>query len=46
MGRPAVHFEIVGGDGKALRAYYAELFGWEFQETGGPIAYRPVLGAG
>ena len=30
MGRPVVHFEIIGQDSEALRRYYAELFGWEF----------------
>ncbi|RBQ18227.1 glyoxalase [Spongiactinospora rosea] len=30
MGRPVVHFEIIGGDPARLRDYYAELFGWEF----------------
>jgi predicted enzyme related to lactoylglutathione lyase len=24
-----VHFEVIGKDGKALQAYYSELFGWE-----------------
>ena len=33
MGQPVVHFEISGKDPAALRTYYAELFGWEF-ETG------------
>lgn len=33
MGQPVVHFEIIGNDPSALRSYYAELFGWEF-ETG------------
>ena len=28
-----MHFEIIGNDPSALRSYYAELFGWEF-ETG------------
>jgi predicted enzyme related to lactoylglutathione lyase len=28
MGQPVVHFEITGGDGQKLQAYYAELFGW------------------
>lgn len=42
MGQPVVHFEVVGGDGRALRAYYAELFGWEFQEVGGPMDYAVV----
>jgi hypothetical protein len=31
MGRPVVHFEIIGTDGTALRAFYAELFGWAVQ---------------
>lgn len=31
MGQPVVHFEIIGGDPTALRTYYGELFGWEFQ---------------
>ena len=31
MGRPVVHFEIIGSDPAELRSYYGELFGWEFQ---------------
>jgi len=30
MDRPVVHFEIIGRDPARLRAYYGELFGWEF----------------
>lgn len=30
MGQPVVHFEIIGSDPESLRAYYGELFGWEF----------------
>jgi uncharacterized protein len=30
MGRAVVHFEIIGNDPARLRAYYGELFGWEF----------------
>ncbi|GAA4882439.1 VOC family protein [Saccharopolyspora cebuensis] len=30
MGHPVVHFEVIGQDPAALRAYYGELFGWEF----------------
>ena len=30
MGRSVVHFEIVGQDAERLRAYYGELFGWEY----------------
>jgi uncharacterized protein len=33
MGRPVVHFEIIGTDPAKLRRYYGELFGWTF-ETG------------
>jgi uncharacterized protein len=31
MGRPVVHFEIVGRDPEKLRSFYGELFGWEFE---------------
>lgn len=37
MGQPVVHFEIIGSDPAALRRYYGELFGWEF-DTGGAVA--------
>jgi uncharacterized protein len=37
MGHSVVHFEIIGTDPAALRAYYGELFGWEFDTTG-PVA--------
>jgi hypothetical protein len=30
MGKPVVHFEIIGRDPARLRSYYGELFGWEF----------------
>lgn len=43
MGQPVVHFEVIGSDGDKLRAYYAELFGWEFQDMGGPMSYGLVL---
>lgn len=42
MGQPVVHFEVIGSDGEGLRAYYSELFGWEFQEIGGPMDYAVV----
>ena len=29
MGRPVVHFEVVGNDGKKLQRYYSELFDWD-----------------
>jgi uncharacterized protein len=34
---PVVHFEIIGRDPAALRAFYAELFGWRL-EPGAPVA--------
>src|SRR3981081_4741066 len=37
MGQPVVHFEVIGTDPATLRAYYGELFGWEF-DTSGPVA--------
>jgi predicted enzyme related to lactoylglutathione lyase len=30
MGRPVLHFEIVGKDGEALRGFYGDLFDWKF----------------
>jgi hypothetical protein len=35
MGQPVVHFEVLGQDGDRLKAYYADLFGWEYQEMEG-----------
>jgi uncharacterized protein len=37
MGQPAVHFEIIGKDPHRLRAFFKELFGWEF-DTSGTVA--------
>jgi hypothetical protein len=31
MPQPVVHFEIAGKDGKKTRAFYAKLFGWQYQ---------------
>ena len=31
MPQPVCHFEIIGRDPAALRRYYGELFGWEFE---------------
>jgi uncharacterized protein len=39
MGRPVVHFEIIGNDPAKLRGYYSELFGWEFQ-TGDAVTVK------
>ena len=41
MGRPVVHFEIVGNDAKKLQSYYSELFGWEF-DSNNPMHYGLV----
>ncbi len=29
MGKPVVHFEVMGKDGPALQTFYGALFGWE-----------------
>jgi predicted enzyme related to lactoylglutathione lyase len=42
MGQPVVHFEVVGTDGDALRKYYGEMFGWEFEEPMGPTNYAVI----
>jgi uncharacterized protein len=42
MGQPVVHFEVVGTDGDKLKAYYSELFGWEFDDTQGTMNYGIV----
>jgi predicted enzyme related to lactoylglutathione lyase len=39
MGRPVVHFEIIGNDPAKLHGYYSELFGWEFQ-TGDAVTVK------
>jgi uncharacterized protein len=36
MANPVVFFEITGSDGAGLRAFYGELFGWEFRDSGDP----------
>jgi predicted enzyme related to lactoylglutathione lyase len=41
MGQPVVHFEIVGRDGEKMRAYYADLFGWEI-DAANPMNYGIV----
>jgi uncharacterized protein len=37
MGHPVVHFEIIGRNPERLRAYFGELFGWQF-DTSSPVA--------
>lgn len=43
MGLPVVHFEIVGADPAALRAFYGELFDWDFDlsDASTPVVSRP-----
>ena len=41
MGRPVVHFEVIGKDGDKLNAYYAELFDWEI-DSNNPMKYGMV----
>lgn len=33
MGRPVVHFEVIGNDPARLRGFFSELFRWEFDTT-------------
>lgn len=40
MGRPIVHFEIIGQNPQRLRSFYADLFGWKF-DTSATVA-EPV----
>jgi uncharacterized protein len=37
MSHPVVHFEVIGKDPDRLRAYFGELFGWQF-DTPSPVA--------
>jgi predicted enzyme related to lactoylglutathione lyase len=41
VGQPVVHFEIIGSDTEALRSFYSELFGWEF-DADNPVNYAVV----
>lgn len=41
MGRPVVHFEVIGKDGEKLQSYYSELFGWEI-DANNPMGYGIV----
>ncbi len=38
MSQPVVMFEIMGTDGGALRAFYAEMFGWDIDDDN-PMSY-------
>ena len=41
MGRPVVHFEIVGKDAKQLHGFYSELFEWDI-DANNPMNYGVV----
>ena len=41
MGRPVVHFEIHGKDGKRLQDFYAALFDWKI-DANNPMNYGMV----
>jgi predicted enzyme related to lactoylglutathione lyase len=43
MGKPVVHFEVVGKDGGKLQSYYSELFGWDV-DANNPMGYGIVKG--
>jgi hypothetical protein len=45
MGQPVVHFEVIGKDDEALRSYYGDLFGWEF-DANNPMRYGIVAREG
>jgi uncharacterized protein len=41
MGRPVVHFEVIGHDGAGLRSFYSDLFGWKINSDN-PLNYGAV----
>ncbi len=41
MGKPVVHFEVIGKDGHKLKSFYSELFGWEI-DSNNPMNYGLV----
>jgi uncharacterized protein len=43
MGKPVVHFEVIGKDGEKLQSYYSELFGWKI-DADNPMKYGIVKG--
>jgi uncharacterized protein len=46
MSHPVVHFEIGGGDGERLRAFYEGLFGWATRDAGRGIRLLASAPAG
>ena len=45
MGKPVVHFEVVGKDAKKLQQFYGELFDWNMN-TDNPMDYGIVDNGG
>lgn len=43
MGKPVVHFEVIGKDGAKLQSYYAQLFDWDV-DASNPMGYGIVKG--
>jgi uncharacterized protein len=43
MGKPVVHFEVIGKDGAKLQSYYAQLFEWDV-DASNPMGYGIVKG--
>jgi hypothetical protein len=43
MGNKVVHFEVAGGDGKKLQAFYGKAFGWNI-DANNPMNYGVVAG--
>src|SRR5262245_27979220 len=41
MGKPVVHFEVIGKDGEKLQRYYSELFDWKI-DANNPLKYGIV----
>lgn len=41
MGRPVVHFEVIGKDGESLQDFYARLFDWRI-DAGNEMGYGIV----
>jgi predicted enzyme related to lactoylglutathione lyase len=41
MGRPVVHFEVIGKDGEKLRSFFSDLFDWKI-DANNPVGYGLV----
>ena len=41
MGRPVVHFEVIGKDAAALQSFYSSLFDWQI-DADNPMSYGLV----